>query len=156
MNARDASAATVSAEEATSTPSPFHESAHAQVAGVATYIDDIPERRGTLHAAPVCSTVAHGTLHGIEASAAQALPGVYAVITAAHIPGDKTLAAFAHDEPIFATDSVQHVGRVVALVVADDVMTARRAARLVQLHIAPLPAVLSVHEARALNSCVLP
>ena len=33
----------------------FHESARAQVAGAATYIDDIPEVRGTLHAAPVCS-----------------------------------------------------------------------------------------------------
>ena len=32
----------------------FHESARAQVAGAATYIDDIPEVRGTLHAAPVC------------------------------------------------------------------------------------------------------
>jgi xanthine dehydrogenase large subunit len=42
--------------------SKFHESARAQVAGAATYIDDLPELRGTLHAAPVCSPVAHGRL----------------------------------------------------------------------------------------------
>jgi xanthine dehydrogenase large subunit len=66
------------------------------------------------------------------------------------------LAAFAHDEPVFATDTVQFVGQVVALVVADDVMTARRAARLVKLDIAPLDPVLSVHEAHALESYVLP
>jgi xanthine dehydrogenase large subunit len=133
-----------------------HESARAQVAGAATYIDDIPEVRGTLHAAPVCSRVAHGTLRGIDTAAALALPGVRAVIDARHIPGDKMLAAFAHDEPIFATDTVQFVGQVVALVVADDVMTARRAARLVKLDIAPLDAVLSVHEAHARESYVLP
>jgi xanthine dehydrogenase large subunit len=133
-----------------------HESARAQVAGTATYIDDIPEVRGTLHAAPVCSRVAHGTLRGIDTAAALALPGVRAVIDARHIPGDKMLAAFAHDEPVFATDTVQFVGQVVALVVADDVMTARRAARLVKLDIAPLDTVLSVHEAHALESYVLP
>ena len=133
-----------------------HESARAQVAGAATYIDDIPEVRGTLHAAPVCSPIAHGTLRGIDTTAALAMPGVRAVIDARHIPGGKTLAAFAHDEPVFATDTVQFVGQVVALVVADDVMTARRAARLVKLDIAPRDAVLSVHEAHALESYVLP
>jgi xanthine dehydrogenase large subunit len=133
-----------------------HESARAQVAGTATYIDDIPELRGTLYAAPVCSRVAHGTLRGIDTAAAMAIPGVRAVIDARHIPGDKMLAAFAHDEPVFATDTVQFVGQVVALVVADDVMTARRAARLVKLDIAPLDPVLSVHEAHALESYVLP
>jgi xanthine dehydrogenase large subunit len=51
---------------------------------------------------------------------------------------------------------VQFVGQVVALVVAEDVMTARRAARLVQLDIEELPAVLSVHEAHALEQYVLP
>jgi xanthine dehydrogenase large subunit len=133
-----------------------HESARAQVAGAATYIDDIPELRGTLHAAPVCSPIAHGALRGIDASRALATPGVRAVIDARHIPGDKMLAAFAHDEPVFATDTVQFVGQVVALVVADDVMTARRAARLVKLDIAPLDPVLSVHEAHTLESYVLP
>ncbi|PKO28847.1 MAG: xanthine dehydrogenase molybdopterin binding subunit [Betaproteobacteria bacterium HGW-Betaproteobacteria-9] len=134
----------------------FHESARAQVAGAATYIDDIPEVRGTLHAAPVCSPVAHGILRKLDASAALALPGVRAVIDAGDIPGDTTLAAFAHDEPVFALDTVMFTGQVIALVVADDVMTARRAARLVRLDIEPLPAVLSVQEAHALESYVLP
>lgn len=136
--------------------SKFHESARAQVAGTATYIDDIPEVRGTLHAAPVCSPVAHGILRKLDASAALALPGVRAVIDAGDIPGDTTLAAFAHDEPVFALDTVLFTGQVIALVLADDVMTARRAARLVKLEIEELPAVLNVHEAHALESYVLP
>ena len=134
----------------------FHESAIAQVAGAASYVDDIPEVRGTLHAAPVCSPVAHGILRKLDASAALALPGVHAVIDAGDIPGDVTLAAFAHDEPVFALDTVQFAGQVIALVIADDVMTARRAARLVKLEIEPLDAVISVHEAHALEHYVLP
>ena len=133
-----------------------HESARAQVAGAATYVDDIPEVRGTLHAAPVCSPVAHGILRKLDASAALALPGVRAVIDAGDIPGDTTLAAFAHDEPVLALDRVHFVGQVIALVIADDVMTARRAARLVKLEIEPLEPVLSVHEAHALEHYVLP
>jgi xanthine dehydrogenase large subunit len=134
----------------------FHESARAQVAGGASYIDDIPEVRGTLHAAPVCSPVAHGKLRGMDTRAALAVPGVRGVFSTADIPGDPMLAAFAHDEPVFATDTVQFLGQVAALVVADDVMTARRAARLVKFDIEPFPAVISVHEAHALQSYVLP
>ena len=134
----------------------MHESARAQVCGSAPYVDDIPELKGTLYAAPILSTVAHGRLKGVDASAALALPGVRGVVLAADIPGDKLFAAFGHDEPIFADDVVQHVGQVVGLVVADSVMQARRAARQVKLDIAPLPAVLTVQEALAAQHYVLP
>jgi xanthine dehydrogenase large subunit len=97
----------------------IHESARAQVAGTATYIDDLPEARGTLHAAPILSPVAHGRLRGVNTQAAQALPGVRGVVLAADIPGDPLLATFVHDEPIFAIDTVQHVGQVIGVVVAD-------------------------------------
>lgn len=133
-----------------------HESALAQVHGEAHYIDDVPELSGTLHAAPVLSTVAHGQLHGVDVSAALAHAGVVAVLTARDLQGDPLLAAFAHDEPIFATDTVQHVGQVLALVVASDVNTARRAARLVKADITPLPALLHAREAHAQQQYVLP
>ena len=134
----------------------IHESARAQVAGAATYIDDIPEVRGTLHAAPVCSPVAHGVLKGIDASAALAVPGVRGFVSAADIPGDRTLAAFAHDEPVFAHETVQYLGQVAGLVLADDAMTARRAARLVRWDIEPLAPVLTPQDAHARQSYVLP
>ena len=134
----------------------FHESARAQVAGAATYIDDIPEVRGTLHGAPVCSPVAHGVLRGIDASAALAVPGVRGFVSAADIPGDRILAAFGHDEPVFADDTVQFLGQVGGLILADDAMTARRAARLVRWDIDPLPPVLTVQEAHERGSYVLP
>jgi xanthine dehydrogenase large subunit len=126
------------------------------VAGGATYVDDMPEVRGTLHAAPILSTVAHGTLRGVDATVARAMPGVRDVILARDIPGKPMLAAFAGDEPVFAIDTVQHIGQVIGLVVADTVMQARRAARKVQLHIDALPAVLTVQAALAAKSYVLP
>jgi xanthine dehydrogenase large subunit len=133
-----------------------HESARAHVAGTATYIDDIPEIKGTLHAAPILSTVAHGRLLGVDTVAALAMPGVRGVVLARDIPGDPVLATFVHDEPVFARDKVEHIGQVVGLVVADSVMQARRAARKVQLKIEPLPAVLSPRQAHAAQSYVLP
>lgn len=133
-----------------------HESARAQVAGAATYVDDIPEVKGTLHAAPILSAVAHGRLLGVDASAALAMAGVRGVVLADDIPGDPVLATFVHDEPVFARDTVEHVGQVIGIVVADSVMQARRAARQVQVKIDPLPAILSPREAHAAQSYVLP
>jgi xanthine dehydrogenase large subunit len=133
-----------------------HESAVAQVAGAAHYIDDLPEVRGTLYAAPILSTVARGRLIGVDTSAALTLPGVVDVVLAADVPGDKNLASFVGDENIFAIDMVQHVGQVIGLVVAKSVMQARRAARKVQVRIAPLPAILNLHDALAAQSYVLP
>ena len=133
-----------------------HESARAQVAGAATYVDDIAEVRGTLFAAPVLSNVAHGKLLGVDASAALGMPGVRDIVLARDIPGHTMLASFIGDEPIFAIDRVEHIGQVVGVVVADTVMQARRAARKVRLQIDELPAILSVTDALAARSYVLP
>ena len=133
-----------------------HESAQAQVLGTVHYIDDLPEVKGTLYAAPILSKVAHGHLRGVDSQAALLLRGVRGVVLAADVPGDKLLAAFGHDEPVFALDSVQHVGQVIGLVVAGSMRQARRAARLVECDIEALPAVLDVHSAHAQQSYVLP
>ena len=133
-----------------------HESAKAQVLGAAPYLDDLAELRGTLYGAPILSTVAHGTLHGLDCTDALAMPGVHGVVLAADIPGDPILAAFGHDEPIFALDKVWHVGQVMGLVVADSVMAARRAARKVKADITAMTAVLDTATAIARQSFVLP
>ena len=134
----------------------FHESARAQVAGAATYVDDIAELKGTLYAAPIMSKVAHGRLVSIDCAAALAMPGVVNVVLACDVPGERMLAAFAGDEPIFAEHTVQHVGQVMGVVVAKTVMQARRAARQVVCNIDRLPAVLDVYTALREKSYVLP
>ncbi len=134
----------------------FHESARAQVAGAATYVDDITELKSTLYAAPILSKVAHGKLVSMDCAAALAMPGVVNVVLARDVPGERMLAAFAGDEPVFAEHTVQHVGQVMGLVVAKTVMQARRAARQVVCNIDRLPAVLDVHTALREKSYVLP
>jgi xanthine dehydrogenase large subunit len=133
-----------------------HESARAHVAGTASYVDDLPEIKGTLHAAPVLSGVAHGRLLSVDTAAALAISGVRGVVLAQDIPGDPVLATFVHDEPVFAIDKVEHIGQVIGLVVADTVMQARRAARQVQQKIEPLPPILTPRQAHAAQSYVLP
>src|SRR6478752_5577099 len=155
MNAPEKFLAQTAAKPATG-QSHFHESARAQVAGGATYIDDIPEVKGTLHAAPILSNVARGKLLGVDAGAALKVPGVRDVILAADVPGDPILATFIHDEPVFALDTVEFVGQLVGVVVADTVMQARRAARKVKLDIEALPAIVDVREALKAQSFVLP
>lgn len=155
MNAPEKFLAKTAAKPATG-HSHFHESARAQVAGSATYIDDIPEVKGTLHAAPILSTVARGKLKGVDTRVAESMPGVRGVVLARDIPGDPVLATFVHDEPIFAIDKVEFLGQVVGVVVADTVMQARRAARKVQLDIEALPPILDPREAAKQKSFVLP
>jgi carbon-monoxide dehydrogenase large subunit len=56
------------------------------VRGRGTYVDDLAPDR-LLHAAILRSSVAHGRIVSIDATAALALPGVHAVITAKDMPG---------------------------------------------------------------------
>ena len=52
------------------------------------YTDDmrVPELTGAAHVTIVRSPLAHGLITGIDASAAAAMPGVVAVLTAADLP----------------------------------------------------------------------
>jgi carbon-monoxide dehydrogenase large subunit len=52
--------------------------------GAGTFVDDL-KRAGMLHAVVLRSSVAHGRINGVDASAARARKGVRAVITAAEI-----------------------------------------------------------------------
>ena len=156
MNAPDKLALTARMSAFASGTSLAHESAVAQVRGLATYVDDITEAKGTLFAAPILSNQAHGKLLSVDTSVALLMPGVRACVLASDIPGHAMLASFIGDEPIFAMDTVQHIGQVVGLVVAETVMQARHAARKVKLNIETLPAILSLKDAMAAQSYVLP
>ncbi|HMM85163.1 xanthine dehydrogenase molybdopterin binding subunit [Azohydromonas sp.] len=135
-----------------------HESAHLHVAGAATYIDDIPEAAGTLHAALGLSPVAHGRLRGVDVERLRALPGVVAVLTAADIPGRNDCGPIVHDDPILAAHELVYVGQPVFAVVATDRELARRAAARAKDVIAfePLPAVLNARAAHAAKQYVVP
>ncbi|MFL6679527.1 MAG: xanthine dehydrogenase molybdopterin binding subunit, partial [Burkholderiaceae bacterium] len=135
-----------------------HESAHLHVAGEATYIDDMPELAGTLHAALGLSPVAHGRIKAFDIDSIRALPGVVDVIVAADIPGLNDCGAIVHDDPILADGLVQFLGQPVFAVIATDRDLARRAAGQAKqaLEIEPLPAFITAAEAHAAQQYVLP
>ena len=133
-----------------------HESAHLHVSGEATYTDDIREPHGTLHGAFGLSERAHARLKAVDLAPVRAAPGVVAVLTAADIPGANNVGPILHDDPILAADEVQYVGQPIFLVVAETVDQARRAARLGVIEYAELPAILTIEDALAKQSFVLP
>ncbi|MBL8319351.1 MAG: xanthine dehydrogenase molybdopterin binding subunit [Burkholderiaceae bacterium] len=139
------------------TPAP-HESAHLHVAGAATYIDDLPELAGTLHAALGLSPVAHGRLRGLALDRLRALPGVVDVFGADAIPGPNDCGPIVHDDPILADGSVQWLGQPVFVVVASTREAARRAAALAKqvIDVEALPPVLTAREAHARQQYVIP
>ena len=138
--------------------SPPHESAHLHVAGSATYIDDIAEVTGTLHAALGLSPLAHGLLRSLQLDRIRALPGVVAVLSAADIPGPNECGAIICDDPILAEGEVRFLGQPVFAVIATSRDAARRAASRAKevLDIEPLPPVLTAREAHARHQYVLP
>ncbi|WP_346261775.1 xanthine dehydrogenase subunit D [Plantactinospora sp. ZYX-F-223] len=69
------------------------------------------------------------TIRGIDVGAALAVPGVYAVLTAEDVPGDRYYGLDVADQPVLAVDEVCYRGEPVAIVAADHPETARRAVR---------------------------
>jgi selenium-dependent xanthine dehydrogenase len=98
------------------------------------YIDDttLP---GTLYAAMKFSDHPRALVKGIDASAAAAMPGVERIITAADIPGDRHVGLITKDWPVLvaAGEETRCIGDILAVVVAGDQHTARRAAELVRV-----------------------
>jgi len=135
-----------------------HESARLHVTGQAVYTDDIPELRGTLYAALVMSPVAHGELvgEGIDRDALMAQHGVVAVFTAKDIPGENNCGPIVHDDPFLAEGKVEFLGQPVAVVVAHDMLYAREAAKKAQVQVRELPAILTIDDAMAQGSFVMP
>ena len=96
------------------------------------------------------STIAHGLIKSIDTSAAEALPGVLAVITAADVPDIRYgVSPARYDEEILARERVRYVGDEVAAVVAEDEATAEKAVKLIKVEYEPLPAVFDPREALA-------
>ncbi|GAB4572016.1 MAG: xanthine dehydrogenase molybdopterin binding subunit [Rhodothalassiaceae bacterium] len=133
-----------------------HDSAEKHVTGRARYVDDIPEPPGLVHVAPVLSPIAHARIASIDIAKALAAPGVLAVLLADDIPGRNEIGAVVKDEPLLAGEEVRYAGQFVAAVVATSHVAARRAARLVDLALEPLPALLAIEDAIAADSRLEP
>ena len=114
------------------------------VRGVTRFAADLPIA-GLLHARIVPSVYAHARIRSIDASAALAVPGVVAVLTASDLPivGADDMRMF---EPL-AREETLFVGQPVALVVAETEAAAADAVPLVMVDAERLPVVHDVEAA---------
>jgi CO/xanthine dehydrogenase Mo-binding subunit len=127
-----------------------------KVTGRAEYVHNL-RLPGMLYGKIFRSTVAHGRIKRIDASAAQAVAGVYKVVTSREIreliPEPYYGPAF-HDQPILAVDKVHYVGEPVAVVLAADPHVAEEAAHLIVAEYDELPAVFDEVEAMTSKAVV--
>jgi CO/xanthine dehydrogenase Mo-binding subunit len=129
----------------------------AKVDGSVEYICNL-HLPGMLHGKIHRSTVAHGRIVRVDATAALALEGVHAVITAEDVikvaPNPYYGPAF-HDQPVLAIGKVRHIGEPVAIVLATDPHVAEEAADLVSVEYEPLEAVFDEVAAAAPDAPVI-
>ncbi|RSN24899.1 xanthine dehydrogenase [Amycolatopsis sp. WAC 01416] len=126
------------------------------LSGRGRFVDDI-QLTGMLHAAFVRSTVAHGTIAGIDLSATLAVDGVVAAYTAADLElGDIVALLDRPPEefsptamPILAREKVRFTGEPVALVVARDPYSAEDGVEAAIVGYEPLGAIVSEESAFA-------
>jgi xanthine dehydrogenase molybdopterin binding subunit/xanthine dehydrogenase small subunit len=124
-----------------------HDSALGHVTGGARFVDDVAQGRAMLEMWPVTVPHARAKIVRRDGSRARELPGIRAVLFGEDIPGENDVGAVRHDEALLAVDEVKFHGHPVALVVGESVEQCRRAARLVEIEVEPLPAILGVRAA---------
>src|SRR5919206_1503903 len=108
-----------------------------RVTGRAKYTGDI-DLPGMLVARVLRSTYAHARIAGIDASRAEAMPGVRAVITYKDAP---KVMIFGHRQYAL-NDRVRFKGEAVAAVAAVDAETAEQAIKLISVQYEAMPFVL--------------
>ena len=126
--------------------------------GEGNYTDDI-NLHGQAHVFFLRSDIAHGTINKIDTSAAEGMPGVVKVFTAADFEGVGSIpcgwqVTDKHGEvmqepahPVLASGKVRHVGEPMAAVVAETLAQARDAAEAIEVDISELPAVVDMKDA---------
>ena len=113
--------------------------AKAKATGATLYAADF-DHFGALHVAVVRSDVPSGRIVSVDRTAAEAVPGVVAVLLAADLP-EALCGRRVRDMPLVARDVVRYAGERVAVVVAESRSAAEAAASLVEVDVAELPAV---------------
>ncbi|MFF4874879.1 aerobic carbon-monoxide dehydrogenase large subunit [Micromonospora sp. NPDC000668] len=119
------------------------------IRGRGRYVDDV-QLPGMLHLAILRSPVAHARIISIDTSAAEASPGVKAVVTGAMLAqqGLAWMPTLSNDvQAVLATDKVRFQGQEVAFVVAEDRYAARDALELIDVEYDVLDPVIDARRA---------
>lgn len=119
-----------------------------KISGKALYAADFVEK-DALVGRILRSPLAHANILTIDTSAAEALPGVEAVVTGDDFVGPFGVLPIARTEWPIARERVRYRGEAVAAVAAIDVETAQKALDLIEVEYEELPACFTADDARA-------
>ena len=127
-----------------------------KVTGGARYTFDVT-LPGMVHAKVLRSPHPHARIVAIDASRAEALPGVVAVVTGADVIElpDPYYGVAIRDQPVLAIDKVRYIGDMVAAVAALDEETAFRGLALIDVRYDLLPPVTTIDDALAKGAPLL-
>ena len=120
--------------------------ARSKVAGLTQFADDLELPR-MLHMKLLRSTVAHAKIVKIDTSAAEAMPGVHAVLTGEEMPTTFGILPVSQDEHALCLGKVRMIGDPVAAVAAVDEATAWDACRLIEVEYEKLDTITSIFDA---------
>ncbi|MCA9878392.1 MAG: xanthine dehydrogenase family protein molybdopterin-binding subunit, partial [Thermomicrobiales bacterium] len=121
----------------------------AKVRGAAEFAGDL-RIHGMAYGRVLRSPYAHARIVAIDASAAEALPGVIAVMTGRNLPSADPFYGHAlKDRPVLALDTVRFVGEPVAVVAAESPAVADAALDLIEIVYEELPAATTIDQALA-------
>lgn len=117
-----------------------------QTTGALGYADDL-NPPGTLVGRQLRSTRAHALIRSIDTTAAEALPGVKAVLVGADLPVTFGILPVTQHENALALGKVRHVGEPVAAVAATNAAIAEAALALIEVDYEPLDEVVTIEGA---------
>ncbi len=100
-----------------------------------------------LYAKAARSKYPHALIKKINTEKAEAVPGVVTVLTHKDVPGLNGFGIVVPDQPVLCYDKVRYLGDAVAVVAAENLEAAERAAQLVEVDYEPLPVVSDLLEA---------
>ena len=126
------------------------------VRGESQFVDDINPPQGILYGYVFYSSVAHGKIKKLNISNALKIAGVKAVLTAKDIPGENQIGGIIQDEELLASEKVHFIGEPIALVVAEDQITAHKGAREIICEFEELPVITDPREAAEKGELIIP
>src|SRR3954469_16244162 len=120
--------------------------ARSKCVGSTKFADDISLPR-MLYCKILRSHVPHALIKSVDTSKAEALPGVYAVITGKDLPISYGILPVSQDEHPLCVDKVRFIGDPVAAIAAIDEDTPFDAMNLIEVEYEPLATIASIEEA---------
>lgn len=124
--------------------------AREKVLGTGKYVEDL-KMPGMLYGAALRPKTPRERILSIDTSAAEAHPGVVAVLTAKDVPGERYIGHIVHDWPVLIApgEVTRYAGDALALVAATDKKALKEALALIRVESEVLKPMLTIEESLA-------